>query len=140
MQTHARERVAIQDGGANEVGEAFEAGFGGGGGDHGLFFVGEADVHLGGSLHEGGGLGRGLARFEHCGDGYAERLLRSLVALLGRGAVGEDGRQFDRGADVAEGEFWGRRTYFAAELSMLSPDSTKINSISYAGTYATVSI
>lgn len=32
-----------------------------GGGDHGLFLVAEVDVDLGGSLREGGGLGRGLA-------------------------------------------------------------------------------
>jgi hypothetical protein len=40
------EKGTIQDGGANEVGEAFEAGLGGGRGDHGLFLVGEADIDL----------------------------------------------------------------------------------------------
>jgi hypothetical protein len=96
------EEGTIQDGGADEVGEAFETGFGGGRGDHDLFLRGEADIDLGGSLHEGDGLGRGLAGFEHHGDGRTQRLLRGLVALVRRVPVSKDGRELDGRTEVAE--------------------------------------
>ena len=50
------EKGAVQDRGADEIGEAFEAGFGGGGGDQGLFLVGKADVDLGCSIRYAGGV------------------------------------------------------------------------------------
>ena len=59
------EEGAVEDGGSNEVGEALEAGSGGGRGDHGFFLVGEADVDLGSSLHEGSRLRWVLTGFEH---------------------------------------------------------------------------
>ncbi len=45
-----------EDGGAEVVGEALEAGLGGGGGEQGFFLQGEPDIDLHGPLHEGGGL------------------------------------------------------------------------------------
>ncbi len=91
----AVEEGAIEDGGADEVRESFEAGTRSGGGDEGFFFVGEADVDLGGSFHETGGLRRGQTCFEHRRDGDAQGLLRSLEAFVRRVAIGENSRHLD---------------------------------------------
>jgi hypothetical protein len=101
--------AAAEDRRSDVIAQAFETRSRGGAGDHCLFLLRQTDVDLRGPLHEGRGLRRSLAGLDHCRDRHAQSLLRSLVALLRRAGVGENRRQLDGRADVAEtGNFRGQ--------------------------------